>query len=75
MQSKDVVAKCEAEGIPNITNHMSTVSIGLAESIRQWFSEGADTTSVETAAPVNLDALQVRAQKRARTRTSAGTTA
>ena len=29
--SKDLIAKCQAEDIPGITNHMSTVSLGLAE--------------------------------------------
>ena len=28
--SKDIVAKCQAEEIPDITNHMSPVSVGLA---------------------------------------------
>ena len=30
ISSKDVIAKCEAEGIPGIENHLSPVSIGLA---------------------------------------------
>ena len=54
VSSKDVIAKCEAEGIPAITNHMSTMSLGLAATVREWFGEGSvgTTTAVETAASV-----------------------
>jgi translation initiation factor IF-2 len=37
VNSKAIVAKCQAEGIPNIQNHMSTVSVGLEATIREWF--------------------------------------
>jgi len=56
VKSKAIVDKCEAEGVPDITNHMSTVKVGLAVTIHQWFSEeatGADT-AVETAEKVDL---------------------
>jgi translation initiation factor IF-2 len=53
VDSKDILAKCRAEGIV-LTGHMAAVSVGLAESIREWFSTGADITSVEEAAPVDL---------------------
>ena len=39
--SKDIIGKCEAEGIPGISNHMSTVSAGLAATIQEWFSTTA----------------------------------
>ena len=45
--SKDLIAKCEAEGIPKITNHMSTISLGLAATVREWFGGGG--TSKTTA--------------------------
>ena len=53
VSSKDVVAKCKLEDIPGITNHMSAVSLGLAATIREWFSasESSVATAVETAAP------------------------
>ncbi|MEO0587398.1 MAG: translation initiation factor IF-2 N-terminal domain-containing protein, partial [Planctomycetota bacterium] len=56
VKSKVIVEKCEAEGVPDITNHMSTVKLGLAETIRQWFGEtDADhSTAVETAEKVDL---------------------
>ncbi len=61
--SKDIVAKCEAEAIPNITNHMSTVSPGLAATVREWFGQGpVHSTSVETAAPVDVAKARAKAQ-------------
>lgn len=69
VSSKDIIAKCEAEDIPNITNHMSTVSVGLAETIREWFSTAssstATATAVETAAPVDIAKVRARAPRRA----------
>jgi len=58
--SKAIVAKCKSEGVEGVTNHMSTVSAGLAETIREWFSEGTHVTSVETAAPVDLQKARVK---------------
>ena len=53
--SKEIIAKCNAEGIdPPMKNHMAAVSIGLAESIREWFSVGADVTTIEVATRVDL---------------------
>ena len=66
--SKDILAKCKAEGIPAITNHMSTISLGLAATVREWFGEGGPTTTataVETAEPVNLARAQAKARKKA----------
>lgn len=64
--SKDVVAKCSEEGVPDITNHMSAISIGLAATIREWFG-GADTggTAVQTAAPVDVARARAKAKKKA----------
>ena len=65
--SKDLVAKCTAEDIPGITNHMSAVSLGLAATIREWFnSEGGVTTAVEAAPPVDVERARQRAKKVAR---------
>lgn len=57
VQSKAILEKCRAEGI-ELKNHMATISAGLAESIREWFQPGADVTTVEVAAPVDLDKVQ-----------------
>lgn len=55
--SKTILAKCAAEGI-ELKNHMAAISAGLAESIREWFSVGADVTSVEVADPVDLEKVR-----------------
>ena len=39
VNSKDIVAKCKSEGIPNIVNYQSAVSAGLEATIMEWFSE------------------------------------
>jgi translation initiation factor IF-2 len=63
--SKEVVAKCQAEDVPNITNHMSTVSLGLAETIRLWFNGGGGGTAVKTAAPVDVEKARTQVAKKA----------
>ena len=66
--SKDIVKKCEDEGIPSVTNHMSTLSAGLAATIREWFADSASSgsTAVQTAAPVDVDKARKKAKKKAR---------
>ncbi len=59
VSSKVIVEKCVAEGVDVIKNHMSTVSAGLQETIKEWFSEGADKVSVETATRVDLKKVRV----------------
>ncbi len=68
IKSKAIVEKCHAEGIPKdvIKNHMSSVSIGLEQTIREWFAnetEGEENphTAVEQAEKVDMD--KVRAKK------------
>jgi translation initiation factor IF-2 len=67
VSSKDIVEKCQSEGIPGVTNHMSTVKIGLAATIREWFDSGSGgtTTAVETA-PVDVEAAKRNVASRAR---------
>jgi translation initiation factor IF-2 len=67
VSSKDIVAKCQAEEIPDIVNHMSPVSIGLAQTIREWFgsAEGGVATAVETAEPVAIEVAQPAIRRRA----------
>lgn len=63
MKSKAILEKCEAEGVPNMNNHMSSVSAGLEATIREWFSGDAEGgTAIETAAHVDLE--KVRAAPR-----------
>ncbi|MCG8552868.1 MAG: translation initiation factor IF-2 N-terminal domain-containing protein, partial [Desulfobacterales bacterium] len=69
VKSKAIVDKCQAEGVPSITNHMSTVKLGLAETIRQWFSGSVDataSTAVETAEKVDLTKAKAKARKKAK---------
>ena len=63
VNSKAIIAKCQAEGL-DIKNHMSTISAGLAATIREWFSEGSHTTTVETAAPVDLEKVRVKRKRK-----------
>lgn len=63
VNSKAIIDKCQAEGL-DIKNHMSTISAGLAATIREWFSEGTHATTVETAAPVDLDKVRVKKKKK-----------
>ncbi len=55
VESKSILAKCREEGLgEKVPNHMSVLSVGLAETVREWFSSsgGGVSTAVETAAPV-----------------------
>jgi len=57
--SKAVLEKCRAEGL-EVKNHMSTLSAGLEETVREWFSEGAHVTALETADRVDLSKVRVK---------------
>ncbi len=69
--SKAVVAKCHAEGIPEsiIKNHMSSVSVGLEATIRDWFSTDAEAhdegggTAIETAAKVDIEKVRAKPKR------------
>ena len=63
--SKDVVAKCKEEDVPNITNHMSAISLGLGATIREWFGEAeVVSTAVQTATPVDVKQARAKAKRR-----------
>jgi len=70
VNSKAIIDKCQAEGL-DVKNHMSTISAGLAATIREWFSEGIHTTAVETTAPVDLAKVRVKKKKTAEKKTKA----
>ena len=65
ISSKAIVAKCHAEGIPQdvIKNHMSTVSVGLEATVREWFCAGSEHTAVETAEKVDLEKVRTKPRK------------
>ncbi len=72
--SKVIVEKCKAEGVPGIVAHQSTVKLGLAETIRQWFADGAGedhAAAEETAAKVDVEKVKKPARKRATTKKAA----
>lgn len=53
--SKVILEKLRDEGLGDqAPNHQSTISLGLVETIKEWFSGGAGGTAVETAAPVDV---------------------
>ncbi len=68
--SKVIVAKCEAEGVPDITSHMSVVKVGLAMTIREWFSDAGEdaqgsSTAVETTEKVKVKKTKKPAKAKA----------
>jgi translation initiation factor IF-2 len=61
--SKDIIAKCQTEEIPDISTHLSPVSAGLAATIRDWFAGGGTAVAVATgtgAPPVDGEATRAR---------------
>lgn len=61
VKSSAIVKKCQDEDL-DVKNHMSTISAGLAATIREWFSEGENVTSIEVTTKVNLQ--KVKRKKR-----------
>ncbi|MGD8500770.1 MAG: translation initiation factor IF-2, partial [Phycisphaerales bacterium] len=63
VKSSAIVKKCQDEGL-DIKNHMSVISAGLAATIREWFSEGENVTTVETSQKVDLEKVRVKKKKK-----------
>ncbi|MCB9848408.1 MAG: translation initiation factor IF-2 [Phycisphaeraceae bacterium] len=57
VKSKAILDKCSAEGIP-MNNHMSSVSVGLEATIREWFGGSDQHTAVETSEKVDIDKVR-----------------
>ncbi len=74
ISNKAIVDKCRAEGIPESTvkNHMSTVSAGLAATIREWFSAESSHSAVETAEKVDLEKARVKPRRAAKAKAAEG---
>lgn len=66
VESKVIVTKCLAEGIPGIKDHLSPISVGLEATIREWFTAPADAphNAVETSDKIDL--ARARSSPRAR---------
>ncbi len=58
VQGSAIIKKCQDEGL-DVKNHMSTISAGLAATIREWFSEGEHKTTEETSGKVDLEKVRV----------------
>ena len=65
VKSSAIVKKCQDEGL-EIKNHMSVISAGLAATIREWFSEGDNITTVETSDKVDLKKVRIKKKKKAK---------
>jgi translation initiation factor IF-2 len=63
VKSSAIVKKCQDEGL-DVKNHMSTISAGLAATIREWFSEGENVTTVETSEKVDLEKVRLKKPRR-----------
>lgn len=73
VDSKTIIEKCLAEGIP-LKGHMDVVIPGLAATIREWFSEGPHKTTVEESGPVDLETARKTARPRKKKSTKADET-
>ena len=63
VKSAAIVKKCRDENL-DVKNHMSTISAGLAATIREWFSEGENITTIETSDKVDLNKVRIRRKKK-----------
>ena len=64
--SKTILQKCKAEGLDTaVKNHMSTLSAGLYATIREWFSEGSHSTTIEVAERIDLTKVRKKTRKKA----------
>jgi translation initiation factor IF-2 len=63
VKSSAVVKKCQDEGL-DVKNHMSVISAGLAATVREWFSEGENVTTVETSEKVDLEKVRIKKKKK-----------
>ncbi len=72
VDSKAIVEKCQAEGVPDIKNHMSTVKLGLYQTIKEWFSAVESHTAIEEAEKVDIAKVRKPARRKAKTKGEAG---
>jgi translation initiation factor IF-2 len=62
VKSSAIVQKCQDEGL-DVKNHMAVISAGLAATIREWFTEGENVTTVEVSDRVDLEKVRVKKKK------------
>lgn len=63
VKSSAIIKKCQDEGL-DVKNHMAVLSAGLAATIREWFTEGENVTTVEVAERVNLEKVRISPRRR-----------
>ena len=63
VSSKAIIEKCRAEDI-EVKNHMHVLTAGLAATVREWFSEGAHTTTIEETARVDLTTVRIKPKRK-----------
>ena len=63
--TKDILAKCISEGIEGVTTPQASISMGLAESIKQWFGGSGTSTGTESSAAVDVEVIRERVKKAA----------
>ena len=63
VKSTAIVKKCQEEGL-DVKNHMAAISAGLAATIREWFSEGDNVTTVETTNKIDLKKVRIKKKKK-----------
>ncbi len=66
VDSKAIVEKCQAEGVPDIKNHMSTVKVGLYQTIKEWFSAAESSTAIEQAQKVDIEKVRRPARRKSK---------
>ena len=59
VKSTAIVKKCRDEGL-DVKNHMAVISAGLDATIREWFSEGENITTIETTQKVDLKKVRLK---------------
>jgi translation initiation factor IF-2 len=65
VKSTAIIKKCQNEGLDDVKNHMTTISAGLAATIREWFSDGEHITAEETAEKVDLQKVRIKKKPKA----------
>ncbi len=47
VRSREVLTRCGADDVPDITNHMSSITSGAADQIRAWFAKESSVRTVD----------------------------
>ncbi len=64
VDAKAIIDKCASEGVEGVNTHQSTVLLGLAETIKEWFGASGDHNAVEHAQSVDIASVRVKAPVR-----------